>query len=134
MLTKEDLREARSIKVAIEGKAERLQQLRSLAESVTTQFSSTPGGGGDPQHMAKTIETIVDFSREIATDAALLVERQRKIQQAINKMDNHNCRTVLELYYLNGWRWDEVARKMNFSERHVYRLHSEALRQYERWQ
>lgn len=132
MTAKEYLREARRLKVAINGKTERMEQLRSIATSVTPQISDMPKGGGDPQRMAHVVETIVDFSREIAEETVPLVEMQRGIQDTINRIERQDYRTVLELYYLNGYRWDEVAGKMNYSSQHTYRLHGYALEEYER--
>lgn len=134
MTTKEYLKEARRLKVAINGKTERMMQLRSIAESVTIQLSDMPHGGGEPQRMAKTVETIADFSREIATETIPLVEMQRDIQKTINQIERQDYRTVLELYYLNGYRWEDVAAGMNYSERQTYRIHGDALAEYLRWQ
>lgn len=130
MTAKEYLKEARRLKVAINGKTERMMQLRSIAESVTIQLSDMPHGGGEPQRMAKTVETIADFSREIATETIPLVEMQRDIQKTINRIERQDYRTVLELYYLNGYRWEEVAGKMNYSERQIYYIHEKSLEYY----
>lgn len=131
MTTKEYLRHARRLQVAINGKAERMERLRSIAESTTVPMSDASGGHSDGQRMAKIVETIVDFSREIAIETIPLVEMQREIQKTINKIGRQDYRTVMELYYLNGCRWDDVARKMNYSERQVFYIHSKALAEFE---
>ncbi|MDL2254316.1 DUF1492 domain-containing protein, partial [Ruminococcaceae bacterium OttesenSCG-928-I18] len=123
MITKEYLRQARRLKVAINGKTERLEQLRSIAESTSVPIGDMPRGGGDPQRMAHIVDTIVDFSREIAESTAPLVEMQREIQKIINKIPRLEYRTVLELYYLNGYGWRKTASLMHYSERQVFRVH-----------
>ena len=37
-------------------------------------------------------------------------------------------RGLLELRYLNGLTWEEVAERMNYTTRNIYNLHSAALR------
>ena len=131
MTAKEYLRQARRLKIAINGKTERMEQLRAIAESVTPTLSDMPKGTPNPQKMAHVVEAIADFSHEIAQDTIPLIDMQRKIQATINKIKRQDYRTVLELYYLNGYRWDDVARKMNYSERQIYYIHGEALLEYE---
>ena len=128
MTTKEYLKSARNLQVIIDGKTERVQQLRALAQSTSATLDGMPRGNGDKDRLGNVVAAIVDFSREIARDTALLIERQRDIQALIARVQDTDYRTVLELYYLNGWRWHEVALRMNYSSRHIFRLHEEALR------
>ncbi|MDL2324048.1 DUF1492 domain-containing protein [Ruminococcaceae bacterium OttesenSCG-928-A16] len=132
MTTKEYLRQARSLKVIIDGKTERIAQLREIAAGTTSTVSDMPKGGGEQDKLGAIVATIADFAAEIAADTIPLVTIQRDIQRTINKIPNQKYRDVLELYYLNGWRWDKVAEQMHYSPQHIYRLHGIALSAFEK--
>jgi DNA-directed RNA polymerase specialized sigma24 family protein len=42
-------------------------------------------------------------------------------------VEEARLREVLELYYLDGYTWEQVAETMDMSDRHVKRLHGIAL-------
>ncbi|MBQ1805527.1 MAG: RNA polymerase subunit sigma-70, partial [Oscillospiraceae bacterium] len=46
---------------------------------------------------------------------------------AIDRVDDARQREVLELYYLDGYTWEQVAHRMELDPRWVFRLHGKAL-------
>ena len=42
-------------------------------------------------------------------------------------MEEARLREVLELYYIDGFTWEQVAQRMELDVRTVYRLHGRAL-------
>lgn len=125
---KDVLMQARRTKIAVDGKHERIMQLREIAESTTRVLGDMPQGGHEPERMAKTIETIVDFERELADEAAQMVAAQKKARDIIFSLGRQEWRCVLELYYLNGYRWSEVAEAMNYSVDNIYKLREGAMK------
>lgn len=75
---------------------------------------------------------IVDYEEELGRSIAELYGRQVYAEQLIRKLDDEKEREVLRLYYLtteNGQNltWNQVAIRMNYFERHVKRIHGNAL-------
>lgn len=132
MNAKEQLRAVRLLKLGIDSKTERIAQLQCIAESVTQQISDMPHGSREPQRMAHIVETIVDFTAELAEQAAEMAQLQQVVQQTINRIPNHAYRTLLELYYCNGYRWQKVAELLHYSERQIYNMHRLALAEYDK--
>ena len=127
MLTiKEYLRQARVLKIQIDGKLERMHQLRELSERATIATGSTNSGSSNISAIAACI---VDFTCEIREDAEKLMSLQRNIQGMIDQIGRIEYRTLLELYYLNGYTWELVAEKMHYTDRHIRSMHGEALKQ-----
>ena len=50
-----------------------------------------------------------------------------KILDRINSLSSENERDVLFYRYIKGLAWWEIAEKMGYSERHITRIHGEAL-------
>ena len=61
-----------------------------------------------------------------------MCEWKRLAQEAIDRVEEAQLRRVLELYYIDGFTWEQVAAQMGTKERPldlrwVYRLHGRAL-------
>ena len=74
-------------------------------------------------------------------DAALIALKDRMIGQlielsevydeissAIMKVEDPFYRKILMLRYLDGMVWDEIADRVGYSSRNIYRKHAEALK------
>jgi DNA-directed RNA polymerase specialized sigma subunit len=46
---------------------------------------------------------------------------------AIDAVEEARLREVLELYYIDGFTWEQVAQRMELDPRWVFRLHGKAL-------
>jgi hypothetical protein len=132
MTTKEYLRQARTLKISINGKLSRIRQMRDFTTRATSQIKSDPVRGGNSKGFAAISDCIVDFEREIIDDLQKLYTVQSDIQASINQVSDVRYRTLLELYYLNGYTWEEVANEIGYAIRQTYRLHGEALQSFKK--
>ena len=105
MTAKEELGQLYRMKESIDCLIERRQQAQDLAYKITACNDGMPKGstGGD----------------KISNTAG-----------KIGLLKNRDYRLLLELRYLNFNPWHIIAWKMNYSERHVYNIHKEALKKY----
>ena len=55
------------------------------------------------------------------------VQRYQEISGAVEQIPDDKERELLQLRYLRGERWEDVARKMKYTERQVFRIHGEAI-------
>ena len=53
--------------------------------------------------------------------------KKKEIQGAISKLDDSNCRMILEMRYIRGYKFFEIAKKINYSLQHVFAIHKKAL-------
>lgn len=128
MTAKEYLEQAYCIDERIESKLMQIESLKSLAARVTSVFSDIPHSSTpDNQRLEKTIAEIIDLENEVIIDIGRLINLKRKINSAINSVDNPEHRTLLEMRYLNFMTWKQIATKIDCDVRHIYRLHGQAL-------
>ena len=57
-----------------------------------------------------------------------MVTKYVKIEKAIGTLENYTERKVMRLKYIQGYRWESIAVEMNYTWRHVHRIHSRALK------
>ena len=124
------LSQAYRLDLRIDSKLEQLNFLNELAEKCTATIGAMPRNPNQNiSAMADTVARIVDLQKEIDGDIQQLIEIRRQIVAAIKAVDNHECQTLLELRFLCGYTWEEIAIKMGFSIPHTYRMRDRALKQ-----
>ena len=134
MNAKEYLSQAVWLDRMIDSKLEQLEMLKSLAMKVTSSFTKEKISGGniEKSKMESTMVKVIDLEHEINADIDRLVNLKKDIQDTINKMNDINQQLLLELRYLSGKGWDEIAASMGYDPRTVYRIHGKALKEFER--
>lgn len=123
---KQWLRQARSLQVSVLAKKERIDTLYELCGIKPLQYGERVKGG-ETQGFSNIIDGIVDFTSELQEEILQLFVLQKQIQDAINKLSDTTEKQALELYYLNAYKWEDVANRMSISDRHLRRIHGAAL-------
>lgn len=131
MSAKEFLNGAYLIELRITAKEDQIKDLRERAEKVTTMMSDMPRGGGRCE-MADLAGKIADLKMEIMQDTEELLKKRREIRSAIKEVENLKYQTVLELRYLNGMDWDDIARSIRHEKRYTLKMHGWALQEIEK--
>ena len=130
MTSKEYLARALLIDQRINSKLEQVQSLRSLAEKATSTLSQTPHGKERNMHrMEDVIVKMLDLESDINASIDALVDVKREIMEAVQYLPVTEHRTLLELRYICGKTWEEIAATMFYSVRNVHNLHSAALKE-----
>lgn len=125
-----DLLETYRLRDLIDSKVEYRLKLENLAQGQAARL----GGGGEAKsdRVGSLAAEMADVDAEIESLIHQLADASGKMRKRIGLIENKDLRLILELRYLNQLRWDEVAWKMGYSLRHIYRLHNEAVSEYEK--
>lgn len=78
-----------------------------------------------------TVTKIAAMQEEINRDIDELVDLKAEITRRIRQLSKPEYQTVLELRYLCFMTWEEIIDRMCYTGRHVFRLHKEALEEFE---
>lgn len=70
----------------------------------------------------------LDYTNRIETDITKLLVIMGEIERVIMQVDDNVLRELLIHRYLNFETWESIAFKLNYDVRHIYRLHSRALK------
>ncbi len=128
MSAKEYLSQAYRIDQRINAKLEQVARLRSLTQRVTTTFDSQRvSRTRDVTSSQTAINRLIEAEEKVNKDIDAYIDCKREIQEAIDRLEDDNCRLLLELRYLCMKCWDDIAIEMHISRAHVYRLHNLAL-------
>ena len=133
MNAKEYLSQALWLDQRINSKLEHLETLRTLALRVSANLSEekVSGGNNTRSHMENIVVKIVDLEREINEDIDKLVSLKAEIMEIIDQVDDPVSQMILEMRYINGKTWDEIAADIKFDIRTAFRVHGKALKKVE---
>jgi len=115
----------------INSKLEYLERLKSLIYK-TSNMSDVRVSDSSKDNTERLIVKIIDLQDEINRDIDSLVDLKREIRELISKVEPFELRSILDLKYVCGLRLEDVALKLNYSIRHIMRLHAKALSEAEK--
>lgn len=124
------LSRAFKINLRIKSKARMVEELRELAEKTTATISDMPKAPSKSNsRLEDVVVRIVDLQSEIQHDMDELVDLERDIIIRIRAVGEYSIRlqTVLELRYLDGMQWSDIAESLECGIDNVYYLHRRAL-------
>ena len=126
MTAKEFLRQARTIERRIDEATERVERLRAKLEAGRmSKITGMPRGGAEDWTM--TADRLIDLERRVNAKIREMVRVKQSAMDVIDRVEEARLREVLELYYIDGFTWDQVAQRMGLDLRWVFRLHGRAL-------
>lgn len=128
MTAKEFLRRARNVDRRIDEATERVERVRARLEAGRlSRITGQPRGGA--QDWTETADRLIEMERDVNARIREMCRLKRLAQEAIDRVDEARLREVLELYYIDGYSWDAVAKRMGIDKRWMFRLHGRALLQ-----
>ena len=126
MTSKEFLRRARSVDRRIDEALERVERLRARLESGRmSSITGMPRGGG--ADWTETADKLIELEQAVNARVREMCAVKRQAMEAIDRVEEARLREVLELYYIDGFTWEQVAERMGYEVRQIYRFHGMAL-------
>jgi len=134
MNAKEYLSQAMWLDKMIDNKLEQLDTLKALSMKVTATLNEVKVSGGHhvKSSMENAVGKVIDLGNEINHDIDRLVSLKKEITGVIHQLDNINYQLLLEMRYISGKTWDDVALALNYNSRSVFKVHGRALKEIEK--
>lgn len=127
-MTKEELTEIIIADKKIRAKKETAAALYELATSVPGIDTTTLKVQTSSRSENEIINKYLDLERELKKDIAAVLEKKETVYKKLQVLDGLE-KDIMQLRYIGGLSWVEIADKVNVSSRHVYRIHDKALEQ-----
>ena len=128
MNAKEYLNQVMGLKLQIASKKDQIIALRAMGTKMGQVLSGMPG---NPNKYKSSVEELaiklVMLEDVLAQDIDHLLDLEKDIIFEIGKIDDFRFRYVLERRYLRGLPWETIAKELNRSPQHTFRIHKEAL-------
>lgn len=103
-----------------------LAELRAMRASVSVNNDGMPHGSGQGDLSGYAAE-LDRLERKLKDERYDRIMEYKDIAGRIKRIKSENEKDVLFYRYIKGMDWWEIAEKMKFSERQIYRFHGKAL-------
>lgn len=125
-MTREELKTIPRIEKLIKYKKEQLEELQELATCVPALNQNEKVQTTVIDRGMSQVDKLIDLELKIKEDQRKLVNLKAEAYDIIRELKGAE-RELMELRYINGKRFEEIATEMNRSYRHVIRLHGRIL-------
>lgn len=109
--------------------AQQINELRSQKMFPSINNDGMPRGSGH-NDLSGYVARLDDLVSQLEHEREMVVRRYREIHDQICVMENGAEKEVLERRYLLQECWEAIAVHMNYTYRHVTRLHGMALKNF----
>lgn len=126
-LKKEYLRKYRTHVRRIHRINAEIAELRSMKISPSVNNDGMPHGGCGKSDLSGYAAELDSMVQELIDERYYRIKDYQEIVGRIKKLKSENEKDVLFYRYIRGMDWWEIAEKMKFSERQIFRIHGKAL-------
>lgn len=120
-----DVRHCQMRTVSLCARAEKYREMAMQATGRTDALRVS--GTSERSKVEKYILELWDVHNELQQEISRLMEKSRAVEERIKQLADHRHRAVLEMRYLCGMTWEEIAKRLHFTLRWVHKLHKEAV-------
>ncbi len=103
-----------------------LAELRLMRQSMSMNNDGMPHGSGQSDLSGYAAE-LDRQERDLEGERYERIQTYKDIAKRIKRLKSENEKDVLFYRYISGLAWWEIAEKMSFSERQIFRIHGKAL-------
>lgn len=133
MRAKEYLSKAIYLDKDIDSRQRELELMRKNLTSVRTpQMQTDMVQSSRKGHYDDRFNKLIELDEQITAKIDDLVEFKAKITKEIDRVPDKLLMVILRERYINMLEWHEIANHLGQSERHVKRLHGEALQEFQK--
>lgn len=131
MLAKDYLSNIKWVNYNIQSKLQQIDDLRNMR--ITAKLNDIPFSNSfGHSKVESAVLSILDLEEEIDQKVDELVEYKKAVLEMINKLNNKELMLILELRYIQGYKFDKIAEIMNYDRRQISRLHNRALDKFQK--
>lgn len=133
METKQYLNQIERLEKQIQNKLSEIYQLKTMACSVTVsnendRVQTSP----DKDRLGSTVAKLVDLEEETNRLVDEFVDKRKHIISQIDSMENVDYYHILSLRYVSKNTFEGIADKTGWSIRQTFRIHGQALLEFEK--
>lgn len=105
-----------------------LIQIKIDMYNVTSQGNGMPRAKGETTDLSRCMEQMANLEERIDDKRSELIDKQSKITEAINSLDDDDECTIMTEKYLNGKTWEQVSEDNGYAWMTMHRILGRALK------
>lgn len=126
-MTKKQLQQYRWLRKNIQRLEEKILELESAAEKMTTVISDEPRSSSDQDKLSGIVAKMADIEKALKRQLHKSYIVLGEIENAIAMLPERE-RYLIRARYIDCRSWEEICVDMNYSWRGIHKIHSKALK------
>ncbi len=107
---------------------EQIEEIRArYALPMSPELSDMPKAHNTERDLSDYMARLDELTGYLITQYCKCIGIEGDILKRLDLMENESERELLRLRYINGLDWKDLMEMIPYSDRHVYRLHGDAL-------
>lgn len=127
-MTKQELRQYVRMDAELKRLENRIAEIEAVIQSPKKAIISDMPKGGKPIDIADKVAKLMDLKAQYDAQWDRLIDERKRIEAAINSLDDPIERALMGYKYIEGYTWENVCVEINYSWRQVHRMHANALK------
>ncbi len=129
MYPKDYLHQAYTIDKKIKLDLQKLEAAKASLQGRAVTYDRIGAKSTSRSGFEDSMVRVLDYENYINSEIESLTEIRSKIEKEITSVPDPTLREVLTRRYLMYQKWEHIAEEMNYGVRHIYKLHSKALKE-----
>lgn len=126
-MTKQELLKYRKLAVELGQMKDTIDRLDQSITGVRAAALTGMPKGGQPQDLGDRVAKLLDLRKLYGKKWDALCEQMRRIEAAVDMLEDPMDRALVRYKYIDGLTWDEVCEAIHYELRQVHRIHRRAL-------
>lgn len=130
MQAKEYLKQVYRYNEMIKSNMEEIENLRTISTSIASADPSKERVNKSHHSDAPFVTAVaklIDLEKQVDDEMVKFLELRQEVRDTINQIANVNGILILRYRYLDFMKWEDLAKKMDYSIKSVHRIHEAAL-------
>ncbi|MFM9414399.1 hypothetical protein ACKQTC_08465 [Peptococcus simiae] len=115
----------------VEACYEQIAALRDEATRMSAELSDMPKGGSG-RDIDDIVAEMVDLRAELIDRITRANKLRKEVCDVIYSLEDDRLIWLLHLRYVDGYKWETIARRMGYDLRYLHKLHGRALKDIKR--
>ena len=125
-MTIDDLKMVQTYKYAIRSIEDTIERLRSEMERATQTLSHAPAHTEGRDKLAYQVQRMLELETARAREVADMEEHIDRCRVWLCTIPEQQAK-ILQLRYMDGLKWEEVAEKSGYDKRYCHKIHNAAM-------
>lgn len=106
---------------------EEREKWEAIGTKITQNLSPAPSGGGTSNKVERAGCELTQIDTEIGYEIKTACELRNMVKKAIEGVKSEQRRIILQMRYMSGMSFAEIAKTLKKSEKNIYSMHRKSV-------
>lgn len=127
MNIKDYLKQIKRLTIRVEQIGEEITEIEARLGVQGINYNKMPVTPSPDDKRSRYIYKLIDLRDEYTRESERLMEKRKEVVDSIALLEDVRLQQVLYFRYVKDMRWEEIAERLSYDDKYIFRLHGYAL-------